>query len=55
MPDDDDDDEGDVDDHRWKSEAGSASAGGFVVVCRLNETRDIHLHTWPASECGQSL
>lgn len=52
MPDDDDDD---ADDHRWKSEAGSwfvavavvaaDSVGGFVVVCRLNETRDIHLHT----------
>lgn len=46
MPDDDDDGEED-DDHRWKSEAGSGSGLLEVcVVCRLNETRDIRLHTW---------
>lgn len=48
MPDDDDDDDGEEDDdHRWKSEAGSGSGLLEVcVVCRLNETRDIRLHTW---------
>lgn len=47
MPDDDDDDgDGEDDDHRWKSEAGSGSGLLEVcVVCRLNETRDIRLHT----------
>lgn len=45
-PNDDDDGEED-DDHRWKSEAGSGSGLLEVcVVCRLNETRDIRLHTW---------
>lgn len=48
MPDDgnDDDDGEEDDDHRWKSEAGSGSGLLEVcVVCRLNETRDIRLHT----------
>lgn len=49
MPDDgnDDVDGEEDDDHRWKSEAGSGSGLLEVcVVCRLNETRDIRLHTW---------